>query len=215
MELPKYAQYIKTAIDSGKYRVDLETGTIYGPKGPLKLLSIDTRQVPTVGLSLNVNGKRKICAVSANKVVAYVKWGDKAFDKELHVRRANRVPGDLRGENLQLVSKHICPIPREEISRNRKNAKKRSFPIRPAVTKLTDDQALEAIRVCLRERSKDGKRVRRGVQRELAKKFGVKPQTISFLACGNSFKDLREQAINLNNHTILSECKDKNGVVLF
>jgi hypothetical protein len=91
-----YHEAIQKALNQ-RYRVDVETGVIYGPKGPLKIVLRGVQRYPTVSLSLV--GEAQV-VVPAHKVVAFALYGDDAFNQI--VRHMDDDPLNLHPSNIRL-----------------------------------------------------------------------------------------------------------------
>jgi hypothetical protein len=95
---------VEQALLSGKYRVDVDAGIIYGPAGhALKPTRLAGRVYATV--SLSVRGMTfPTVTVPVHKLVAYALWRRAAFAPGIHVRHLNNDPTDNRQANLALGS---------------------------------------------------------------------------------------------------------------
>jgi hypothetical protein len=97
---------IERALSSGKYRVDVERGLVYGPPGvPLGTKPTGTSMYGLVGLSVSGMSRSQL-ALNTHKVVAYAIWGRAAVARGIHVRHLNNNPTDNRKANLALGSAH-------------------------------------------------------------------------------------------------------------
>lgn len=110
---PLYLNALRQALGAG-YSVDVEAGIIRGPGGA----ALAVRQpTPTAYPTVKVYSRahRRAYTIAAHKIVAFAKFGDKAFKRGVQVRHVRPDLSDFRGANLILgtVSQNAFDKPPE------------------------------------------------------------------------------------------------------
>lgn len=176
-----YQDAIRKAL-SQRYRVDAETGVIYGPKGPLVIKRRGRQRYPTVSLSLNGEPQ---AVVPAHKIVTYALYGEQAFAQV--VRHLDGDTLNLSPENLRLGSTSDNELDKSKEVRRRaaKAARAAQGPGAPN-SKFTPDDIDNIRAVCERNRNPNG-RLHRGIAKQLGEQYGVTNAAISAIAAGRNY----------------------------
>jgi len=176
--LPAYGLAIANALADG-YRVDADSGVIYGRKGrPLSVRRYGAQRYPMVSLAVSGMPRRSY-VVPAYKVVAYAVWGPAAFAPGVCVYHGSRGVDDVSLANLAIGShsdKELAKAP--EVRQHSAKRARAAQGIRGLSLFKVDDASLQKI---MDERifySING-RVRRGLLAELAREHGVSKSCMS------------------------------------
>lgn len=97
---PAYLIALRDALANG-YTVDVETGVIRGPSGAaLSVRQGNPKAYPTV--TIYSKASRRRYPIACHKIVAFAKFGDKAFKRGVQVRHVRADLANFRGDNLIL-----------------------------------------------------------------------------------------------------------------
>ena len=165
--MSKAKEAIRHAIAAG-YRVDMQTGDVYGKAGQKLTGTIAANGYVYVGLFIKgVTPARRGLQVAKHQLIAYVKYGELAFQKGIETRhfdgnRLNNIPSNIligtRSENMMDMS----PEARRARNLNRVSKKR-----------VLSEEAVKHIREVY------DRGLSRGECARLAKLYGVNPTTIS------------------------------------
>lgn len=182
----EYWRSILLAIERG-YRINPETGEIFGLKGQLLSGKKSKNQdYPTVrfyvaGLS------RGDYTIPIHKAIAYTIWGWAAFADGVEVRHLDGNTENNKKSNLALGDSSANQMDKPASVRSAAAKKARSRqPIESYSAILTDAKAAEILNVINGSRVPSG-RVPRGVVKMLAEKYGVSPSAISLIGKGKTW----------------------------
>jgi hypothetical protein len=178
--LPEYGRAIANALATG-YKYLPNEGQIIGLKGqPLSIKQRGKQMYPTVSI-VTPNMPRRFYVVPAHKIAAYALWGEKAFKKGVHTRHLNGVL-DISSSSLALGTASENELDKSIETRSRVSSYSRSCqPLTPYNSKLTEREVKMIREICDNNRNING-RVKRGVGKELASRFGVSKCAISQIA---------------------------------
>jgi hypothetical protein len=177
---------IVRALSSGRYRVDVDAGRIYGPVRELQIKRHPGQHCPTV--RLHVSGMpRPAYSVPAHKVIAYASWGDSAFEPGIHVRHLDGNNENNARSNLALGTPSQNERDKPAEVRSRAAAQARAAQGRVPANAIIDPNVVESLRAELDANRGPTGRVRRGVVKMLAERHGVSPSTISLIGKGRTW----------------------------
>lgn len=174
---------LRVAFKHG-YTVDIETGNVFGLRGQLlKPQKIRTGHLVVTLQTPGLN-RRNECVVSVHSIVAYAKYGEKAFLPSLEIRHLNGIAHDNRGANLEPGTRqqNIMDIPLEE---RKKIAIKRTRHLlgKPNCNRSLSDKEINIIKNRLIN-------AKRGIVTILSKEFNVSHTTISNIKRGVSYESV-------------------------
>jgi hypothetical protein len=105
-------EVLKWAVDSGRIRVD-EYGRVYGIRKELKI-QYRTRDNYTIG-TVGVQYNSKMHKITVSRIVAYCKYGDSMFSKDIEVRHLNGNSKDNSFANIVLGThyQNMMDVPKD------------------------------------------------------------------------------------------------------
>lgn len=180
---------IRLAAQQG-YRADLIWGRLYGRSGErLSVKKYGDCSYPTV--RLHVRGLPKPAySVYAHKFVAYLIWGEQALSPDLEVRHLDGNTENIRRSNLLLGTSSQNQMDKPPATRQAAaKAARAAQGHYPCTTILSEAQVVLIHGELVAGTTVKG-RVRRGVVKALAEKFGVHKSTISLIGKGKSWNAL-------------------------
>lgn len=184
--LPVSSKAIVLAFRQG-YAANPEAGTLSGKKGQaLSVKAHEGMRYPTV--CLHVRGLPKPSyTVHAHKAMAYAIYGMRALLPGVAVRHGPGGAEDIREKNLRIgtYSENELDKP-EEVRRAAARAGRAAQPKEGYNIKLGAPAAKEVRSILDAARTGTG-RVRRGVVKELAARYGVSPSAISLVGKGKTW----------------------------
>ena len=188
MQLPRYFYHIKEALEKG-YSVDLDNGVVIGSMGkPLKASMGRLQRYPTISLSFMKNDKKCAMSVPVHKVIAFAKFGEKAFSPKLQVRHLDRNSLNNRGSNLLLgtSSENQLDKPKEVRSYAARRARTAQGST-PLNAKLTVEQVSSIKKRLIHTKDEAGKRIK-GSLTLIGKEFNVSNSVVWAIASGKNYK---------------------------
>lgn len=176
-----YREAIRRALRE-RYRVDEETGEIFGPKGRLAIAKRGSQRYPTVSLSLV--GEKQVVA-PAHKVVAYALYGEDAFsqvvrhldDNSLNLHPSNIALGTHADNNRDKDPGVRSAAARAARAAQGPHAPNAKFSI----------EVVRSIRQECRANLNENGRLRRGIGKRLAEKYGVTTAAITAIWKGKNY----------------------------
>lgn len=186
--LSDYWKAVIIALDSGRYYVDLPQQRMFGPRGELKIRRCGKQGYATV--RLHVSGLPKDAySVGFYKVVAYLKFGLRAFTSGLHIRHRDGNSENNHPDNILLGTASQNEMDKPAAVRQRSATLARAAQgYLPLNTRLTPTQVKSIKSLLDAARSPHGfQRVRKGVVKDLAEHYAVSPSTISLIGKGKSW----------------------------
>lgn len=187
-----YWKAIELAAEQG-YRANLRTGEVFGRSGKrLKARRYAGQDYPTMRLHVRGLPKRAY-SVPVHKFVAFLIWGRAALAPGVHVRHRNGDTEKNTKSNLRLgtPSENAMDKPKSVRIATAKAARA-AQGVTPCNAKL----GVGAVRLILDELSCNTistGRVRRGVVKNLAERFGVSRSAISLIGKGVSYRSFLEK----------------------
>lgn len=186
MTKTKYAKALRIAF-SQNYRVDLETGMIYGPRGVLSPKRAAKQRYATATLHVHENGVRSQWSIPVHRIIGYAKYGEKMFEEGMVIRHLDGNVDNWHPDNLMLgtQSENQMDKPAEVRIRMAKTARAAQGH-RPPNADLSEE-AVEAIRKTCLENLTPSKRLRYGVGVALAKQYNTNTTTITQIWKGKTY----------------------------
>lgn len=186
-EFPGFVQSlgrIESAFAHG-YKVNIKTGTIFGLSGQ----ELQPQKVKSGHLVVTVQtpgfGKRNESVISVHQLVAYAKYGRKAFRSGQEIRHLDNSPENNRGHNLKPGTRSQNMLDQSPEQRRYLGIKRtRHLVGKPNCQRKLSNSDVRIIR----RRAKTGKR---GIMTLLAKEYGVSRSLISNLVSGASYASIR------------------------
>lgn len=179
-----YWKAIELALQQ-RYKVNVNTGEIFGPRGQLQIKRHGRQQYPTV--RLHVDGLPGTAySVHAHKVIAFVLWGWDAFQPGVCVRHLDGNTENNRADNLALGTYSQNNLDKEKMVRVRAAKLARAAQGSVPLNALLSEEQVVTIKAKLTCYRRNG-RVIRGIVKELAQQYNVSPSTISSIGKGRSW----------------------------
>lgn len=183
----EYWQSIPLALSNG-YSADPETGYVFGLSGQrLGGKRAKNQDYPTV--RFYVSGlSRPDYTVPIHKVIAYVIWGWRAFAENTEVRHLDSNTENNSRTDLALGGSSANQLDKPpEVRSSAARIARAAQPIESFNALLSEAKVI-SIRDVIKANLTPSGRVRRGVVKALAIKYGVSPSTICLAGKGKSWK---------------------------
>lgn len=176
----------KLAVVQG-YTVNEDTGVVVTPAGRCLVASVsESYKYPTIRLVVSGLPKRSY-HIRVHRFAAFVFFGDVALEKGTHVRHLNGDTSDNSRGNLAIGTPRQNELDKPTDIRSRSAATARgSQPVESFNAILTNEIASEILKELNSNKVASG-RVRRGVVKSLARRYGVSPSTISLIGKGKTW----------------------------
>lgn len=187
--LSKHDNTIVLAYSLG-FRFDFETQEIIRPSGHRRKIDkvYGKQRYPFDGFT----HEGESFSFKVHRFCAYLKYGDKLFEKGTLVRHLDDNPLNLAWDNIALGTPKDNSLDQCEADRKKRAKHARSFQKRPPRCNISDEYAEEIIKELFNVTSGLEKR-KWGLNTMLAKKFGVPRHSIEDIVYGKSFKDIYEK----------------------
>jgi len=181
----QYASIV-TAFRHG-YTVNVVSGSVYGlrkqklkPQITASGHSVVTLQTPTLG-------KRKERVISVHALIAYKKFGKKAFVDGVEIRHKNGKPSDNRGQNITYGTRSQNYYDIADADRKARHFKAtRHLVGKPNCNRKISDQVVKAIRKAGKIDNSRGRVTR------LAKRFGIHYSKILMILSRKAYGSVKD-----------------------
>jgi len=186
--LPISWRAIVVAFKQG-YSADPKAGLLYGKSGSvLSVKKYPGQSYPTV--RLHISGlPRSAYSVPAHKMMAYAIWGHKSLIRGTNVRHGRGGVESIKASNLRLGSYSENELDKPASVRSASAKAARAAQGRTPKNALLSTKQAQKIRAALRLSMTPKGRVRRGIVRDLAERYGVSRSTISLIGKEKSWKE--------------------------
>jgi hypothetical protein len=160
------------------YKIDADNGIIIGPRGIRKIKCYGKQRYPAISVRLALRGQMvRVFTVPVHKLIGYIKFGEAAFGRGIHVRHKDGDSMNFKSSNLLIGTASQNEMDKPLEARTRAASMARQAQGESSWNRIFSTEEVNAIRAEI----KGGER---GTSSRIARRHGVSKSTISSIARG-------------------------------